>query len=205
MNKIIYLVLVAALIPACGAELAYKQGASARDLQASKAACQEAANEALLNQCLEDNGWAVQKLGEKWLSDDDLFATASETVDNRTTAPKAKKPEVLQTTASIKAEESIDKKVEPIETVSTSTETAPIKKDVEITKTSLKPTPNVLDTYVIKSWWKMGGGAALLEQNMNECSEALGAAHQPDKATFTFTRGFAICMREKGWRGLIEK
>ena len=53
--------------------------------------------------------------------------------------------------------------------------------------------------------WKMGGGAAQLDQNMEECTAALGEAHKPNKATFTFTRGFAICMREKGWRGLISQ
>jgi len=51
----------------------------------------------------------------------------------------------------------------------------------------------------------MGGNLTLLEQNMTQCSEQLGEAHHPNKKTFTFTRGFAICMRQKGWRGLIEK
>ena len=70
---------------------------------------------------------------------------------------------------------------------------------------SKKPQPSIFDAYVIKSWWKMGGNANLLEQNMMECNQQLGDAHTPDKKTFTFTRGFAICMRQKGWRGLIEK
>jgi len=51
----------------------------------------------------------------------------------------------------------------------------------------------------------MGGNATILETNMNECSARLGESHYPNKKTFTFTRAFAICLREEGWRGLIER
>ena len=186
----------------CGAEIAYKQGASARDLQANKAACQDAATEAALHACLEKNGWAVQKLGEQWLSDEDLFATASAT-DNDHITNKPKKDEGLKTTDSIKTE------VAPIQSQANNKvskkETGVVEKAIDKMEPPVKPTANILDTYEIKSWWKMGGGAAQLDQNMEECTAALGEAHKPNKATFTFTRGFAICMREKGWRGLISQ
>lgn len=210
MNKIIYLGLAMSLITGCGAEIAYKQGASARDLQANKAACQDAATEAALHQCLEKNGWAVQKLGEQWLSDDDLFATVSST-DNDHITKKPKKAEGLKTTDSIKIED-VPAKTQTSNKVSNKETVVVVKKTIDRiepetvkAETPVKPTANILETYEIKSWWKMGGGPALLEQNMNECSATLGEAHQPDKKTFTFTRGFAICMREKGWRGLISQ
>jgi hypothetical protein len=255
MNKITstLIALIATLLSGCGAEIAYKQGASARDLQANKAACQQAATEAAFNQCLEDNGWAVQKLGEKWLSDDDLFATASVS-DNKQVTAKPTKPSTLKTTDSIasdsiNSEETSNKTpvaasaAEPIEPKkiavkpdikSTAQSNEPTEQPAEpvikpakasaqpIEKTALqsaikneakptateaatKPQHNILDTYEIKSWWKMGGNATQLEKNMDECAAALGEAHKPNKVTFTFTRGFAICMREKGWRGLISQ
>jgi hypothetical protein len=215
MNKLFYLVLATLLMSGCGAEIAYKQGASARDLQANKAACQQATTEAALHQCLEDNGWAVQKLGEQWLSDDDLFATASVSESNQ--MPTAvKKTEGLKTTDSIKSEDttkeaSVATATKPQTTAVKSETQTEIKPDVKTEAkpitiaTNVKPQHNILDTYEIKSWWKMGGGAALLDQNMEECTAALGEAHKPNKVTFTFTRGFAICMREKGWRGLISQ
>ncbi len=202
MNKLFYFVLVTLLMSGCGAEIAYKQGASARDLQANKAACQDAATEAALHACLEKNGWAVQKLGEQWLSDEDLFATASAT-DNNHIKNKPKKDEGLKTTDSIKTE------VAPIQSQANNKvsmkETVVVEKAIDKMEPPVKPTANILDTYEIKSWWKMGGGAAQLDQNMEECTAALGEAHKPNKTTFTFTRGFAICMREKGWRGLISQ
>ncbi len=209
MNKIVYLALLTTLISGCGAEIAYKQGASARDLQANKAACQDAKTESALHQCLEDNGWAVQRLGEQWLSDDDLFATASET-DNNHPITKTKKAETLKTTESILVEEP-PKTAEVIKSASSkkATVTAPesdkAKPNVIKAETVVKPQPDLFETYEIKSWWKMGGNPKQLEQNMDECRASLGKAHEPDKKTFTFTRGFAICMREKGWRGLITQ
>ncbi|MDG1073731.1 MAG: hypothetical protein P8O76_02060 [Methylophilaceae bacterium] len=242
MNKITLtlIVSIATLVCGCGAEIAYKQGASARDLHANKSACEQAANEAAFNECLENNGWTVQKLGEKWLSDDDLFATASVT-DNKQLTTRPIKSNVLKATDSINSEETT--KIMPVKTITSepiepksialkpdikSTEQAElvlnpakaivkptetialqptIKKEVKptATDTSTKLPNNILDIYEIKSWWKMGGNAMQLEKNMDECSATLGEAHSPNKVTFTFTRGFAICMREKGWRGLISQ
>ena len=217
MKTIIYLGLLISLLTACGAEIAYKRGATGRDYQSEKAACQKATTEQALNQCLEDNGWAIQKLDGSTFSDEELFATASVTEDNRITAQKEKAP-LLNTT------ENLESEVAKQETTQTKEKLAPItqaessdKNDATSNATSApsakpmanaaskKPQPSIFDTYVIKSWWKMGGNANLLEQNMMECNQQLGDAHTPDKKTFTFTRGFAICMRQKGWRGLIEK
>ena len=217
MKAIISLGLIIGLLTACGAEIAYKRGATGRDFQSEKAACQKATTEKALNQCLEDNGWAIQKLDGSTFSDEELFATASVTEDNRLTAQK-EKAILLNTT------ENLESEVAKQEATQTKEKLAPITEAESSDKSdatsdavsapsarpmsnaaSKKPQPSIFDTYVIKSWWKMGGNANLLEQNMMECNQQLGDAHTPDKKTFTFTRGFAICMRQKGWRGLIEK
>ena len=186
------------LLTGCGAEIAYKRGATGQDLQAGKNACQKTNTENELNKCLEGNGWAIQKLDGSGFSDDDLFATASVTKDNRMTAQKKK---TIQTTESI-ATERISKTDDGTKEIS---ETKTPQHSNRANMKKVKPKPSLLDNYVIKSWWKMGAGAALLEKNMHECSEKLGPAHTPNKKTFTFTRGFAICMRTQGWRGLIDK
>lgn len=217
MKYIVSIGLSIVLLSGCGAEIAYKRGASARDLQVSKAACDKASDEKALEKCLEDNGWAIQKLDGSGFSDDELFATASVTEDNRMAAPSPKKPATIQTTESLKAEEVVTKSDEKTKlpvTAPTNKSTKPRidtsraatpNKPTTTTRPTSKPKPSLFDTYVIKSWWKMGGTPSLLESNMNECTATLGEAHTPNKKTFTFTRAFVICLREKGWRGLIDR
>jgi len=214
MQNIMTVSLLILLLSGCGAEIAYKRGANAQDLQKGKAACQAADNEQALNQCLADNGWAVHKLDGSTFSDDELFATVTDTKDNRMTGVKAEKTNnTVKTTSSLEAETTmesdhdaeIEVKDKPkVEKVVEKTAVVKSNENADV-KSKSKPKPSIFDTYVIKSWWKMGGNLSLLEQNMTECSDQLGEAHRPNKKTFTFTRGFAICMRQKGWRGLIEK
>lgn len=206
MKNTLSVALLVTLLSGCGAEIAYKQGATAQDLQKSKAACQQSNNEKELNQCLEDNGWAVTKMDGSSFSDEELFASASVTKDNRMTAPQKEKPVSIETTESLKSEEIAVKRdeIKPDESKMVTKEIASDKPS-EPSPIVAKPEPSIFDTYVIKSWWKMGGSLTLLEQHMSECNTQLGEAHIPNKKTFTFTRGFAICMRQKGWRGLIEK
>ena len=203
MKTLINLGLTISLLTACGAEIAFKRGATGRDFAYEKAACQKATNEQALNQCLEEHGWAIQKLDGSTFSDDELFATASVTEGNRAITQKAPPPKI-QTTENFQEDIASEKTIQTDgkkETIVVQMEDAKPK----ATPRATKPQPNIFDTYVIKSWWKMGGNAKLLDQNMEECQSQLGEAHMPNKKTFTFTRGFAICMRQKGWRGLIEK
>lgn len=212
MEKVCSSILLMALLSGCGAEIVYKQGATPRDLQAGKVACKAEGSKVALNQCLEDNGWVIQKLGDKWLSDDDLFAKAEVAEGNGTRQTK-ETAKGFKTTESLKIETAKKTPIQnpaetakpKIKTTTTNNADKPTVTEKKQSPMATKPKPSVLDTYVIKSWWKMGGSPRQLEQQMSECHDALGAAHQPDKKTFTFTRGFAICMREKGWRGLIEK
>mgnify|MGYP006073044909 CR=1 FL=1 len=227
MKNIVWIGLSIILITGCGAEVAYKRGAGARDLQTSKAICAKAGDEKALEKCLEANGWAVQKIDGSGFSDEELFATVSIADDNRMTAPKGNSKDTMQTTSSLNAEKVVIKAdentqnpdIKPInKTTSPSTSTSSASTPNTSTITTVKPSspvssipavakpkPSLFNIYVIKSWWKMGGNATILEANMDECSTKLGEAHYPNKKTFTFTKAFAICLRKEGWRGLIER
>jgi hypothetical protein len=185
VKNIICLGLILVVTTSCG-EFAYKRGASAKDLEATKKTCQNAGNESAIEKCLEDNGWVVQKLDALGLPDSELFATASVTSDNR--VPNQSARETLPKSETVSGETSTNEVAEPV------------KKDV-----ASIPTVNAFEKYKINSWWKMGGSRDALELSMAACSEKLDVAHQPDRKTQTFTRGFAACMYEKGWRGLREK
>lgn len=244
MNKTIIMICLYSLLTACGADIAYKRGANARDYQASKQTCSDAKTEAALKACLEEKGWAVQKLDNIGLSDEELFASASYNDDNRTskTAPLIETTEDIASEVEVaderKTSETIKTEiVETPETRVTAKAVAPVAVETEPkkpyhqtlpgpaksgagtppptttkqkiatvqNKPKVKAKPNMMDTYVIKSWWKMGGNLTMLEGHMDACRADLGEAHYPNKKTFTFTRGFAICMRQHGWKGLVEK
>ncbi len=200
MRNIICLGLILLTTTNCG-EFAYKRGASAKDLEATKKTCQNAGNEAAIEKCLEDNGWVVQKLDALGLPDSELFATASVSSDNRMPNQTTNETEIVSKTENSRNEvlpksENTTKTTE----VSSKTETESIKKE-----TTSAPSINAFEKYKINSWWKMGGNRDALELSMTACSEKLGDAHLPDRKTQTFTRAFAACMYEKGWRGLREK
>ncbi len=200
MKNIICLGLILVVTTSCG-EFAYKRGASAKDLEATKKTCQNAGNEVAIEKCLEDNGWVVQKLDALGLPDSELFATASVSPDNRmpnqtvTGNETVSKPEAASNETLPKSQNAAIG-----EETSANEATGSIKKEV-----APPPKVNAFEKYKINSWWKMGGSPDALELSMTVCSEKLDIAHQPDRKTQTFTRGFAACMYEKGWRGLREK
>lgn len=200
MKNIICLGLILVVTTNCG-EFAYKRGASAKDLEATKKTCQNAGNEAAIEKCLEDNGWVVQKLDALGLPDSELFATARVSSDNR----MPNKTVTEYETASKSEAESNE--VLPKSQNATSGGESIAKVTTESVKKEAitAPAVNAFEKYKINSWWKMGGSPHALELSMTACSEKLGVEHQPDKKTQTFTRGFAACMYENGWRGLREK
>jgi hypothetical protein len=200
MHPFIYLGFSVLLITGCG-EIAYKQGASAKDYDLAKKECKSAGNEAAIEKCLEDRGWAVQNLGTIGLPDTELFATASVSEDNRNPSHIDKKTSDVDTrdTNALPSSKPDDTKQVAPESESKSDNTkAPALVRVA-------PAINPFEKYKINSWWKMGAGREALEQSMSSCSATLGEGHQPDKKTQTFTRAFAACMYDKGWRGLREK
>lgn len=191
MRNFFYVMLIGLSIAGCG-EIAYKRGASAKELEATKKVCQTKSDDAAIEKCLEEHGWMVQKLADIGLPDSELFATADVANDNRDMANSSKKTEKSST-----AERSQD---------ATKSETAKNVENAKPSKPEAAAAPvNEFDTYKINSWWKMGASPVALESDINGCTEKLGVSHQPDRKTQTFTRGFVVCMYNKGWRGLREK
>lgn len=218
MRYIICMCLAALFTTGCG-ELAYKRGASAKDLEATKKSCKSAGNEAAIEKCLEDNGWIVQKLDALGLPDSELFAIASVSEDNRNpmqTLPTQASDSQIESAHSA-ANQAISEKESVSKTKTTYNE--PVKNsdsvaiDIpkrpkltsDIPRKEDPPAISPFEKYKINSWWKMGGGRDALELSMEACSKRLGDAHQPDKKNQIFTRAFAACMYENGWRGLREK
>ncbi len=192
MKNIISMGLVVILFSGCG-ELAYKRGASAQDLAAAKKGCQSAGSKESIDKCLEENGWLVQDLGTIGLPDSELFATATVTDDNRNLAQPSTSEDKVE-------KNDID------ETVTAASDKRVIPKNANSNrKIEVKPAPNPFENYKINSWWKMGGNRDALEQSMVTCTDKLGEAHQPDRKQQFFTRAFAACMYENGWRGLRER
>ncbi|HEY0267815.1 MAG TPA: hypothetical protein VGC12_01135 [Methyloradius sp.] len=73
------LILAACLLSGCG-EFAYKRGANAADLQATRKACAaQGDSPVVMEQCLADNGWTVKPMDKM----DPLLATVGIS-DNRT-------------------------------------------------------------------------------------------------------------------------
>lgn len=222
MRHILFYFSISALtlISGCG-ELTYKQGASVRDLDQAKQACKYA-NEANIEQCLEKNGWYVQKL-----DDVDLFATVSAT-DNRNSQPLL--VDVTQDEANVfdnndvKTKPDIPTDVEPVKTKSvqisqkmnedTNQQANPITQQDD--KKALKPIASnkiqekpvnqkPIDPhqkYKISSWWKMGSGESKLRKDFAACTSQLGESHAPDMTKQMYTRGFVVCMHELGWKAL---
>ena len=71
--------------------------------------------------------------------------------------------------------------------------------------TAVKRTPEMTDTFKVSAWWKTGSGAASLNADTEACVSKLGAAHRPDSQTQSTTRGFLLCMKDRGWSGLRAK
>ena len=211
------LVVMLFMATGCG-EIAYKQGASAKDYEATKKSCKSAGDDAAVEKCLEDKGWAVQNLGTIGLPDSELFATATVSDDNRnpvSALKDAKKNKPLENSAISEATPTLDvtKLADTQDINPTSDKPLTAKPQTAQTsapssappQTPAKPTVNPFEQYKINSWWKMGAGREALEASMAACANTLGDAHQPDRKTQTFTRAFAACMYDKGWRGLREK
>ncbi len=177
------LLLAALLSSGCG-ELAYKRGASASDLEAARKSCQaNASDAAAVEQCMADNGWAIQKLDKMEPLDADpvIEATALPTqqrIENAASLPPARPA---------------------------AENTAQASSVASPAATEVKKAPDMLDTFKVSSWWKTGSGAASLRADTEACVARLGEAHRPNQQTQIVTRGLLLCMKEKGWSGLRAK
>lgn len=164
------------LLSACG-ELAYKRGATANDLTATKKSCAsiDPTKEAV-QKCMADKGWSVQNLDVAepialMQTEPDPVIEAIENTDNRQTS----KPLVSSKTAST------DK-------------LAPQKKSAD-----------PMDMFKISSWWKLGGSPDNLKSSTQECVNSLGEAHEPDMQSKNVTRALLLCMQKRDWHGLRDQ
>lgn len=212
--------VVALLFSGCG-ELSYKRGASSQDLQVARKACAEDRQQPSVEQCLESQGWAVKKL-----DDIDLFATAAVSPDNRNTsqfvipawvpvipaasaatpaaaAPASTTASTSAATAPLAAPATRSGTVSDARSGST---TAAPPTPVAPASSTISPAPaqpaSPLDVYTISSWWKMGADREALAADTQVCVSELGAAHKPNAVTQQVTRGFVVCMHDKGWKAL---
>ena len=207
-KKQLIIIALAIIETACG-EVSYKRGASVRDIESAHKACR-GVPESAFSDCLQKQGWEVQKF-----DDSDLFAEVSVT-DNRGTPPaKAEQSVFVEVQESSNTNSAIESKATPensavqpeIGEVSKSSEvtTTTAKASVTETKPAPKPSPTPVDplkTYKINSWWKFGGTPEHLKRDQNNCVANLGEAHQPDMATQTYTRGLIECLHKNGWKAL---
>ena len=84
---------------------------------------------------------------------------------------------------------------------------APGVQRVEVPAAAATRKPDMLDTFKVSSWWKVGSGAYSLKSDTEECVARLGEAHRPvqTQQTQTATRGLLLCMKAKGWSALRAK
>lgn len=172
MKNALLLATISTIMISCG-EFSYKRGGSATDIENAHKACRGVA-ESELSQCLEKQGWEVQKF-----EDQELFAVAT-MEDNRMQdkprplSPTAKDSNQMMEAASAEVKKSIPE----------SEKTDPMQR------------------YKINSWWKFGASDKKMTSDMSECSNTLGDTHLPDMVNQTYTRLFIICMHDKGWQAL---
>jgi len=179
------LLLAMLLMAGCG-ELAIKRGASGEDLAAARKICQaQGGNAAAMNQCLADKGWVIHDLnGEKSLVADPVIEASIIPSDQRIENAAGPRPGKVDGVA-------------PAHVPTPAPETG----SAHSTSQPAHP-PDALDRFKISSWWKMGSGAASLQADTEACVATLGEVHRPNPQTQMATRGFLLCMKEKGWRGL---
>lgn len=185
-QKNIVLLMITMLITACG-ELSYKRGANVAQLENTRQACQAKGNSDAVEKCMEDNGWAIQKLDSF-----EIFTESELKTDNQN---EAQITEANSDLSNEKAEK-------------TSASQMPVAdKPQTSAKTNAQPkvkakTSNPLDTYVVSSWWKTGVKPDAFKTDSNMCVDQLGEAHKPVGKTQTVTVGFINCMNTKGWKAL---
>lgn len=198
-KKRLIIIALAIIEIACG-EVSYKRGASVRDIESAHKACR-GVPESAFSDCLQKQGWEVQKF-----DDSDLFAETTVT-DNRGTPPAKSKQiteeAIQETTPQATAE---TQATSPVSATAKTDNTSAVTKTTSTEVSTAKPTPaapvDPLKTYKINSWWKFGGTPTQLKADQTSCVATLGEAHQPDMATQTYTRGLIECLHKNGWKAL---
>lgn len=180
--------LLSLQITGCG-EFSYKRGAGATDLQLARKDCQATHQDAgLVEKCLENSGWIVRDFDQE----DPLMAVAF--VDNNRSL------DAPSPTAASSTEPGNEASGMPV-TNASRTEQAPRDQS----RANIAKPKDPMDIFLVNSWWNVGKGPDALKADTNECVSMLGEPHRPDNVTFRTTRGFLLCMRERGWRALQSK
>lgn len=189
---------LALIMTGCG-EISYKRGASAQDLERARKGCAQTGSEDAQLACLREAGWIVAPIG-----DSELFAqahltksqphadTQPDNVMDSNTMPLNKRLS-LDT-------ETTQKQVNP-EAKQGASNPKPAQTLTAPSPASVQP-PDAHTPYAISSWWKFGGTPNLLKQDKQACEATLGESHKTNEKAQIYTRGFVICMHQKGWKGL---
>ena len=178
-HRLAALLAMVLLVSGCG-ELAYKRGASGSDLATDRAACKsQDSTPAMVEKCLTDKGWTVQRLDKLEPIDIDPVIEATVIPSNQRIENIGSYPGTAKDSAG---------------NAPPGAAAIPPKK-----------APDLLDKFTVSSWWKMGGSASNLQAAMDACAATLGEAHTPDATKQHVTRGLLLCMKEKGWSGLRAK
>jgi len=61
------------------------------------------------------------------------------------------------------------------------------------------PSEDPTTPLAVGSWWKFGGTAGGLDNDIKSCIGKLGNAHRPDPAATVVTRAMYGCLKEHGW------
>jgi hypothetical protein len=172
MKNALLLAAISTTLISCG-EFSYKRGGSGTDIENAHKACR-GVSESELSQCLEKQGWEVQKF-----EDQELFAVATMEDNRMQDKPRSLSP----------ADKGSNQMGETASEIAKKTIPEPEKTDP-------------MQRYKINSWWKFGASDKRMTSDMSECSTKLGDTHQPDMVNQTYTRLFIICMHDKGWQAL---
>lgn len=195
MKHLLILITLTQLLAACG-EFSYKRGANVRDLEQSKKLCVAAADENAQLNCLREQGWTVTKLGN-----DNLFAHTKPSSGQL----DAKPTKTLDASISTSADSQQNQVSKMENSQAEESKTAAIKAVASTESKTVMLVDDPLQLFIIQSWWKFGAHGDALNNDMSSCTATLGDHHKPDVQKQSYTKMFAVCMYEKGWKGLVTE
>ena len=163
----------------CGS-YTFKRGASPGDMAADESACR--GTEQVFHECMRKRGWFIASN----LSD----LKPTEPVIEQSTITPAQDTSAVQ--AAIKSANQVADE--------TNSEPAPIRAGSKgIPAADVPKVVDPLTPLAVSSWWKFGGNAGGLEQDIAACVADLGNAHRPQPAATIVTQGMRACLKEHRW------
>ncbi|MFT4585371.1 MAG: hypothetical protein ACI915_001273 [Gammaproteobacteria bacterium] len=163
----------------CGS-YTFKRGASPGDMAADESACR--GTEQVFHECMRKRGWFIASNLSDLKPADPGIEQPTIMPAQDTSAAQAATKSVNQVAGESKSERP------PSRTGSKSVPTADVPKVVD-----------PLTPLAVSSWWKFGGNAGGLEQDIAACVAELGNAHRPQPAATIVTQGMHACLKEHRW------